>query len=75
VRPNYATNLGTPRAIGCAISFIDLAFEQGFRLDFDALAAAMTPNTRIVSVTCPHNPSGVMLSEDELRRLVALGCR
>ena len=72
VRPNYATNLETPRAIGCAISFIDLAFEQEFRLDFGALAAAMRPNTRLVSVTCPHNPSGLMLTDDELRRLAAL---
>ena len=72
VRPNYATNLETPRAIGCAISFIDLEFESGFRLDFEKLAAAITPQTRVVSVTCPHNPSGVMFTADELRRLVAL---
>lgn len=72
VRPNYATNLETPRAIGCSIKFIDLVFEDGFRLDFEKVAAAITPQTRIVSVTCPHNPSGVMFSEDELRRLVAL---
>lgn len=79
VRPNYATNLETPRAIGCAISFMDLVFEEGFRLDFEKLAAAITPQTRLVSVTCPHNPSGVMFGEDELHRLVALtkakGCR
>ena len=31
IRPNYATNIETPRAIGCAISFVDLAFEDGFR--------------------------------------------
>src|ERR1700744_4035733 len=72
VRPNYATNLETPRAIGWAISFIDLGFETGFRLDFDALAAAITPRTRLVSVTCPHNPSGVMVTAEELQRLVAL---
>lgn len=72
VRPNYATNLETPRAIGCSVSYIDLSFEEGFHLDFDRLAAAITPQTRIISVTCPHNPTGVMLSEGELRRLVAL---
>jgi len=72
VRPNYATNLETPRAIGCEISFIDLSFEESFRLDVDRLAAAVTPRTRIVSVTCPHNPTGVQLSERELRELVAL---
>jgi len=72
VRPNYATNLETPRAIGCEISFIDLTFEESFRLDVDRVAAAITPKTCIVSVTNPHNPTGVMLSERELRDLVAL---
>ena len=72
IRPNYATNLETPRAIGCGISFIDLAFEAGFRIDFDKLAAAITPRTKIVSVTCPHNPTGTALSEAELRRLVEI---
>jgi aspartate/methionine/tyrosine aminotransferase len=72
VRPNYATNLETPRAIGCSIKFIDLRFETDFRLNFDELAAAITPQTRLVSVTCPHNPSGVMFTAEELRRLVAL---
>jgi aspartate/methionine/tyrosine aminotransferase len=72
VRPNYATNLETPRAIGCHISFIDVTFENGFRLDFDQLAAAITPRTKIISVTCPHNPTGVMFTADELRRLADL---
>jgi aspartate/methionine/tyrosine aminotransferase len=72
VRPNYATCLETPRAIGCSITFIDLTFEDAFRLDFEKLATAIAPRTKLVSVTYPHNPSGVMLGEDELRRLVAL---
>jgi aspartate/methionine/tyrosine aminotransferase len=72
VRPNYATNLETPRAIGCSIKIMDLRFESGFRLDFAELAEAITPQTRLVSVTCPHNPSGVMFTAEELRQLVAL---
>lgn len=72
VRPNYATNLETPRAIGCGISFVDLTFEDGFRLDIERVAAAIVPRTRIISVTCPHNPTGTMLTEKELRDLVAL---
>jgi aspartate/methionine/tyrosine aminotransferase len=72
VRPNYATNLETPRAIGCSVTCIDLKFEADFRLDFEQLAAEITPRTRLVSVTCPHNPSGVMFTADELHRLVAL---
>ncbi len=72
VRPNYATNLETPRAIGCETTIIDLAFEQGFRIDVDQIASAIKANTRVVSVTSPHNPTGVMMTLDELHALVAL---
>jgi aspartate/methionine/tyrosine aminotransferase len=75
VRPNYATNLETPRAIGCDIAFVDLAFEDGFALDIDRLAQAMTPRTKLISVTCPHNPTGTMLSETDLRQLAELAER
>ncbi len=79
IRPNYATNLETPRAIGCQISLIDLAFEDGFRIDLSAVAAAITPRTKIISVTCPHNPTGVMMTAQEMAALADLaaarGCR
>lgn len=72
VRPNYATNIETPRAIGCEIDFIDLDFSTGFRLDLDAVAAAIRPNTRCISITCPHNPTGSMITEADLKALVRL---
>ena len=72
IRPNYATNIETPRAIGCAVSTVDLAFAAGFRIDLDTLAAAITPRTRLISITCPHNPTGVMCTEAQLRQLVEL---
>ena len=39
VRPNYATNVETPRAIGADAEFLDLRFEDGWRLDPDRVAA------------------------------------
>ena len=72
VRPNYATNLETPRAIGCKVTHVELGFETGFRIDPAAIAAAITPQTRIISITTPHNPTGTMLAEAELHELVAL---
>lgn len=72
VRPNYATNIETPRAIGCNISFLDLSFDDGFKLDIAALRALVRPETKVISITCPHNPTGVMLSEAELRQVVDL---
>ena len=72
VRPNYATNIETPKAIGCAISYIDLSFDKGFALDLAEVAAALRPNTRYISVTCPHNPTGTVLSRADLDALIAL---
>ncbi len=72
VRPNYATNIETPKAIGCAITYIDLAFDTGFAIDVDRIAVAMTPRTRYISITCPHNPTGTMMSRADLDRLIAL---
>ena len=75
IRPNYATNLETPRAIGCAIGFVDLAFEDSFRLDVDRLEAALRPNTKIISITTPHNPTGVALPAEVLGEVAALAAR
>ena len=72
VRPNYATNIETPRAIGAAIKFIDLQFEEGFALDIGRVRAAITPKTRYISVTHPHNPTGACLEEGQLRELVRI---
>jgi len=79
VRPNYATNIFTPRAIEADISYLELTFEGEWRVDVDALVALMTPRTRYVSITVPHNPTGQMMSEADLRRLLGIveerGCR
>ena len=79
VRPNYATNIFTPRAIEAEISYLELAFEDGWRIDVDRLMALTRPETKYVSITVPHNPTGQMMDEAELRRLIEIvemrGCR
>jgi aspartate/methionine/tyrosine aminotransferase len=72
VRPNYATNIETPRAIGASIKFLDLNFEGGFKIDMQALRELVTKDTRYISVTNPHNPTGVCLSDAEMKELVAI---
>jgi len=38
-----------------------------FRLDADALRAAVGPRTRFILLNTPHNPTGTVLTPDELR--------
>jgi aspartate/methionine/tyrosine aminotransferase len=72
MRPNYATNIETPKAIGCGISYLDLKFEEGFRPDLSALESLLRPETRLISITCPNNPTGVMLKPDELHAIIRM---
>ncbi len=72
VRPNYSTNIETPRAIGCQTTYIDLQFEDGFRVDLAAIERAIRPNTVFISVTCPHNPTGTMMPWEDIVGLKAI---
>jgi aspartate/methionine/tyrosine aminotransferase len=71
-RPNYATNVETPRAIGADVTYLDLTYEEGWRVDPARVAALMTPRTKLVSLTSPHNPTGSVMSEAVLREVIAL---
>lgn len=43
-----------------------------FRPDFAAIAAALSPRTRLLITNTPHNPSGTVWSLEDLERLAAL---
>jgi aspartate/methionine/tyrosine aminotransferase len=71
-RPNYATNLETPRALGVDISYLDLAFEDQWTVSPDRIAKLMTPRTTLVSLTNPHNPTGQVVPGDTIRAVLDL---
>jgi aspartate/methionine/tyrosine aminotransferase len=70
-RPNYATNIETPRALGCAVDFLDLTLENGFTPTAEDVISRLKPNTKLLSLTVPHNPSGAMMRERDLAEIVA----
>ena len=41
----------------------------GFQIDFDALEALLSPATQAIIVNSPNNPSGVVYSEETLKKL------
>jgi N-succinyldiaminopimelate aminotransferase len=46
----------------------------GFRLDPDALRAAVTPRTTVLLINSPHNPTGMVLTRDELGAIAEVAC-
>jgi aspartate/methionine/tyrosine aminotransferase len=62
-KPNYATNIETPRAIGADVSFLNLRFEDGFDFEISALEKLITSKTKLISLTYPHNPTGALIDK------------
>jgi len=75
VHPNYGTNIETPRAIGCEITLHHLRMENYFQPDLELLEKQVKKNTKLISVTTPHNPSGAILKEETLLALARLAAR
>ncbi|MEU6535725.1 pyridoxal phosphate-dependent aminotransferase [Streptomyces sp. NPDC047000] len=46
--------------------------DGAFRLDLDELRAAVTDRTRLLLINTPHNPTGTVLTRDELAAIAAL---
>ena len=43
-----------------------------FAIDWERLHAAITPRTRMIVLNSPHNPSGALITSEDLDRLAAL---
>ncbi len=71
-KSNYATNIETPRTIGANISYLQMNFDNGYQIDLDALEKMITPQTKLVSLTYPHNPTGTLIDEDTLHKIIAI---
>ncbi len=70
--PNYASNFETPRAIGAEIDYLRLRFDEGWKVDPDKIASMIRPETKLVSLTTPHNPTGTEIPSADLERIIEI---
>ncbi len=73
VTPNYQSHETLPLAI-CEATGVPLDADDNWSLDIDRVAAAIRPNTRLVTINFPHNPTGTILPLDRYQALITL-CR
>jgi aspartate/methionine/tyrosine aminotransferase len=64
--PLYPTYPATIEASGAHMVRVPGAAASGFRPDLEALEAAITPRTRAIFFATPNNPSGHVLTSQEL---------
>ncbi len=70
--PLYATYDGIIRATGANRVSVPLDPDNGFRLRAADLEKAITPNARVLLLNTPHNPTGAVLSREEISAIGAV---
>jgi arginine:pyruvate transaminase len=72
--PMYATYEAVAGASGATLVNVPLRPETGFHPDLAAMAAAITPRTRVLWINSPHNPTGAVMTREEIEAVAEL-CR
>lgn len=73
ITPNYQSAETIPLSI-CAVTGVALEEDAGWALDLDAVRAALRPNTKLISINFPNNPTGAIPSPETFAALIEL-CR
>lgn len=74
--PCYPQLASLAEGLGCRMKRWNLRFERQFRPDLQELQDLLSPDTKMVVVNFPHNPTGASMTEEEQKALVdAVGRR
>ena len=74
-QPGYDPLIGACRLMRATVRRFERRFEDGFATDSGRLAREISPQTRLIIVTNPHNPSGTVLGADNLEALGRVAAR
>jgi len=70
--PCYESALELARSTGAQISEWRRSFEDGWAHDLTALEKLLQPNTKIIYINTPHNPTGLLMARSVFDQLIAL---
>lgn len=73
--PMYAAYEGLIQSTGATVVPVPLQPEAGFRMRAEDVEARITPASRVLFLNSPHNPTGAVLTRDDLRALCDVAAR
>jgi aspartate aminotransferase len=73
--PAYPTYAAAAGYLGAKAVPVRLLESKNWGLDLDEFEAKLTPRTKVVVLNSPHNPTGGVLSHDDLARIAELASR
>ncbi len=75
VSPGYRQVWGLAKNLGCRVKEAQLQPENNWRLDLDELESLAGAKTKLISIVSPNNPTGSILSSEEMQRIVQICAR
>ncbi|MEP1329299.1 aminotransferase [Pseudophaeobacter sp.] len=72
VVPTYQQHYSIPVSIGANVQMLQLRPEDGFLPDIDALRAMVTPQTKMIALNNPNNPTGALMDRALLQKIVEI---
>jgi aspartate/methionine/tyrosine aminotransferase len=70
--PNYMQIWGIVEEMGCTPKKFHLREENNWRPDLKELESLMTSKTKMITVCNPNNPTGYVMSMDEMKAIIAI---
>jgi len=71
--PIYQSLYEVANAIGCEVSrWVLKQAENGWVIDFDELERLIKPNTKLLCINSPNNPTGYTFTEEEMKKIAAI---
>jgi aspartate/methionine/tyrosine aminotransferase len=70
--PGYQSLYEVARAAGGEVTLLELHEADGWTIDVEAVRRALRPETRLLIVNAPHNPTGMLPSHADWRALTSL---
>jgi len=67
--PEFQTLYELPKALGCNISFVNLAKGNRYLPEPDEIRKKITPRTKLIIINNPHNPSGSVLETEKIEMI------
>ncbi len=67
--PGFPANAALAKSLGIAVRYYTLSAENRFRVDPDEIRRLVDRDTRLLLVNSPHNPTGAVLSDEEMQNL------
>jgi aspartate/methionine/tyrosine aminotransferase len=75
VLPTYQQHYSIPESLGADVQVHKLRAENAFLPDLDEIERLITPNTKLIALTNPNNPTGSVMDRAMMQRVADLAAR